>query len=124
MKRMPLRWCALLLLSAAAWAETRPHYGGTLRVEVRDAMEMPDPPQSEFRLGELNTGFAITLWEAGRRAGCAARESAPGGRPFLDSVEVQLGRTPREQALDLELGKADIVELAPAEIRRITSPRR
>ena len=35
-----------------------------------------------------------------------------GGRPFLDSVEVQLGRAARERMIDLEVGKADLVELA------------
>ena len=48
----------------------------------------------------------------------------PGGRPFLDTVDVQLGRSLREQAIDLELGKADVVEIAPSEVRRITPPRR
>jgi peptide/nickel transport system substrate-binding protein len=123
---MSLRWVALLSLAAAAvaQAETRPHYGGTLRVEVREAAETPDPPETGPRLAQLKPAFAITRWEAGLRAVYSADENAPGGRPFLDSVEVQLGRGLRDQVLDLELGKADVVEVAPSEVRRITAPRR
>ncbi len=123
---MLLRWVALLSLAAAALAqaETRPHYGGTLRVEVREAAETPDPPDTGPRFAQLKPAFAITRWEAGLRAVYSADENAPGGRPFLDTVEVQLGRGLRDQVLDLELGKADVVEVAPSEVRRITAPRR
>ena len=123
---MRLRWFALLSLAAAAaaTAETRPHYGGTLRVEVREAIETPDPPQEGPRLAQLNSAFSISRWEAGQRAVYTADENAAGGRPFLDTVDVQLGRSLREQAIDLELGKADVVEIAPSEVRRITPPRR
>lgn len=40
------------------------------------------------------------------------------GRPFLDSVEILLGRPLREQWIDLELGRADLVEIAPSGVRR------
>jgi peptide/nickel transport system substrate-binding protein len=122
---MWLRWFALLSLAAAAGApaETRPHYGGTLRVEIREAIETPDPPQDGFRFAPLNSAFSVSRWDAGQRAVYSADENAAGGRPFLDTVEVQLGRSLREQAIDLELGKADVVEIAPSEVRRITAPR-
>ncbi len=93
-------------------AATRPRYGGTLRVEVRQAPQTPDPPAF------LSEGFNITRWEAGHRAVYDADESAPGGRPFLDTVEITLGRTLRDQSIDFELGKADVVELGPSELRR------
>src|SRR5262249_20137074 len=41
-----------------------------------------------------------------------------GGRPYVDRVEIQTRRLQREQALDFELGKADVVELPLAEVRR------
>jgi peptide/nickel transport system substrate-binding protein len=101
-----------LLLAAGAGAATRPRYGGNLRVETSQAQETPDPP------AYLTTGFTINRWEAGRLAVYSADESAAGGRPFLDSVEIVLGRPLREQSIDLELGKADVVELGPNELRR------
>jgi ABC-type transport system substrate-binding protein len=108
----------LLLCGAVASAATRPRYGGTLRVEVREAVESLDPPQTGH-LGELSGCFTPARWEAGRRAVYTANDAAPGGRPFLDAIEIEMGRPPRERALTLELGKTDMVEAAPAELRRI-----
>jgi peptide/nickel transport system substrate-binding protein len=102
----------LLLLALTLTAATRPRYGGALRVQIRQSPETPDPPTF------LTTGFTITRWEAGRSAVYEADESAPGGRPFLDSVEISLGRPLRDQSIDLELGKADVVELGPNELLR------
>jgi Bacterial extracellular solute-binding proteins, family 5 Middle len=108
----------LLLLALTAFPATRPHYGGALRVEIRESIETADPPQSGYNLSELNRAFSITQWQAGGRAVYTADENAPGGRPFLDTVDIQMGRPLREQGFDLELGKADIVQLDPAEARR------
>jgi ABC-type oligopeptide transport system substrate-binding subunit len=80
-------------------------------------METPDPPQTGF-LAEPARAFRIERWEPGRRAVWAADDNAAGGRPFLDGIEINLARPLREQALDLELGKADLVEVGPNEARR------
>lgn len=70
----------------------------------------------------VGTGpFRIAEWEAGRRARFTANEEYWGGRPFLDSVNLEMGRSPRDQLLDLELDKADFVELPPQETRRTSS---
>jgi ABC-type transport system substrate-binding protein len=69
-------------------------------------------------------GFVLTSWEAGRRAVFTADDNAPGGRPFLDTLEIQMARPVRDQSVDLELGKADIVELGPNELRRQVPGRR
>jgi ABC-type transport system substrate-binding protein len=107
-----LRVALLGILAATAGAATRPQYGGTLRVEVRQSGETPDPPPF------LTQGFTIVRWEAGRRAVYEADENAQGGRPYLDGVEITLGRSLKDQSNDLELGRADVVELGPAELRR------
>ena len=111
-------------LGAGATAATRPHYGGTLRVEIREDIETADPPETGHGLADLAAAFGIERWEAGRLAVYSAAENAAGGRPYLDSVEIQLGRPLREQAIDLELGKADVVELSPNEVRRPGGNRR
>jgi MarR-like DNA-binding transcriptional regulator SgrR of sgrS sRNA len=41
-----------------------------------------------------------------------------GGRPFLDSIEVDFGKNDREQLTALDLDKADIAEIAPENLRR------
>jgi hypothetical protein len=110
---------ALVALTAAtAAAATRPHYGGALRVEIRQTFETPDPPASGFGMPGLARAFLITHWEAGRRAVYAADENAAGGRPFADTVEIEMARPLRDQSIDLELGKTDVVELGPSELRR------
>jgi peptide/nickel transport system substrate-binding protein len=117
-------WFAVLSLSLAASAATRPHYGGVLRVEVRESIETADPPQAGPGMADLAGAFSISRWEGGRLAVYSANENAPGGRPFSDSVEIQMARPLRDQAIDLELGKADIVELGPNELRRAAAGRR
>ncbi|MGH8246530.1 MAG: ABC transporter substrate-binding protein, partial [Gammaproteobacteria bacterium] len=62
--------------------------------------------------------FRIDQWAPGRRAILRANDEYWAGRPFLDTVAVEMGRTPREQLLDLELGKTDFVEILPSEVRR------
>jgi hypothetical protein len=114
-----LRGVAIVLaVVLAADAATRPHYGGTLRVQVRQSIETADPPQSGPGMADLAGAFTITRWEGGRMAVYSAHDDAPSGRPFVDSVEVQMGRSWRDQAFDLEGGKADVVELGPMETRR------
>jgi ABC-type oligopeptide transport system substrate-binding subunit len=93
-------------------------------VEVRQEVETPDPPTTGRGIADLIGAFGITRWEAGRRAVFEANDSAPGGRPFLDGIEVTMGRPLRDQSIDLELGKADVVELGPAEIRRQAAGRK
>ena len=87
-------------------------------MEVRQNPETPDPPPL------VGAGFTIARWEAGRRAVYEADENASGGRPFVDSIEILMGRALRDQTSNLELGKADIVELGPAEMRRQMAGRR
>jgi len=115
---MFLRWLAILSAAAVAVAATRPPYGGTLRVEIEALVETADPPQIGPGMGDLNGAFSVTRWEGGRTAVYSANENAPGGRPFLDSVEIQMGRPLRDQAIDVELKQADVVELGPNEARR------
>lgn len=111
------QWACAALALVALTAATRPHYGGTLRVEMRES-----PPSPE--VFGVPKGFLLTTWEAGRRAVFTADENAPGGRPFLDAVEIQMARSARDQSLDLELHKADVVQLSPAELRRQIAGRR
>jgi peptide/nickel transport system substrate-binding protein len=47
-----------------------------------------------------------------------ANEGAWSGRPFVDLVEVTLGEPPLRQLLDLQVGKADIAEIAPDLVRK------
>src|SRR5215469_3600789 len=46
-----------------------------------------------------------------------ANEEAWAGRPFVDTVEVTLGAPGLRQILDLQVGRADLVEIAPDLVR-------
>jgi MarR-like DNA-binding transcriptional regulator SgrR of sgrS sRNA len=47
-----------------------------------------------------------------------ANEGAWSGRPFVDFVEVTLGEPPLRQLLDLQVGRAEIAEIAPDLVRK------
>jgi hypothetical protein len=47
-----------------------------------------------------------------------ANEETWSGRPFVDAIDVTLGVPPLRQLFDLQLGKADLVELSPDLVRR------
>ena len=62
----------------------------------------------------LGTGpFTVSQWDPSRKLVLAAREDYWGGRPFLDSIEIELGRSLRDQMITFDLGKEQIVDVAP-----------
>ena len=67
----------------------------------------------------LGTGpFRVAEFQPGKLVKLTAHESYWGGRAFLDAVEVRMARSYAEQALDLELGQVDVVELPVTGVRR------
>ncbi len=59
--------------------------------------------------------FVLSEFEPGKRAVFTAFERCWAGRPYLDSIEVAMGQDFRDQALALQLGRADVVEIADNE---------
>jgi ABC-type transport system substrate-binding protein len=47
-----------------------------------------------------------------------AKEDCWAGRPFVDAIELTLGLPALRRLLDLQLGKADLIEIAPELVRR------
>ena len=67
----------------------------------------------------IGTGpFLVTQWDPGKKLVVAARDDYWGGRPFLDSIEIELGRTFREQMVAFELGRAQVIEVAQEQAQR------
>ena len=62
--------------------------------------------------------FAISHWDPGKKLELSARDDYWRGRAFVDSIEIEMGRNFREQVIDLDLGKADVVEAAPEQAHR------
>jgi hypothetical protein len=127
-----------VLLALPAWT-ARPRYGGTLHLEIAEAMNSIDPATASTldpssvrdQLASLlyshnatssiaapSGPFRMLEWEAGKQATLVANDQSAGGRPFVDSIEVQMGRSAKDRLLDLELGKADLAELPAEDARR------
>jgi peptide/nickel transport system substrate-binding protein len=67
----------------------------------------------------LGTGpFAIQEWVPGKKLTLAVNNGYWNGRPFLDSIEIEMGKGFREQMLALDLNRADLIEVAPEQARR------
>jgi len=133
---------ALAAVAAPLRPARRPRYGGTLRVEMGAIVHSLDPsvaaanPEEADAKYELDAllydrrsedgmfvgaagsgAFRLSAWEAGKSAVFAANEDYRAGRPFVDSIEIQMGRSTHDRLLDLELNKADFAQI-PAELAR------
>jgi peptide/nickel transport system substrate-binding protein len=70
----------------------------------------------------IGTGpFHITSWQPGKKLSLAADEGYWGGRAFVDAIEIEFGRPARDQLIALDLGKADIAEVAVEPSRRVAT---
>lgn len=72
------------------------------------------------RRGEqlLGTGpFIVNQWEPRRRLALVAREDYRGGRVFLDAIELEMNKSLREQNISFDLGRTDVIEIAPEQAR-------
>ena len=68
----------------------------------------------------IGTGpFRIAHWDSKKAVTLEAHEAYWGGRPYLDRVEIRMGRSQRDQAVDLELARADAIELPLTDVRRL-----
>jgi peptide/nickel transport system substrate-binding protein len=59
-------------------------------------------------------------WRPGKKLTLVAEENCWRGRPYLDAVEIEMGKGFRDQMTALELGKADLVEVAPEQMHRVS----
>jgi peptide/nickel transport system substrate-binding protein len=76
--------------------------------------------------GKLNgTGpFRVKDWQAGTKLVAVANEDYWGGRPYVDSIQFEFGKTPRDQLLALELGRVQVAEIAPEQAHRVAMENR
>jgi peptide/nickel transport system substrate-binding protein len=65
--------------------------------------------------------FVINRWDPGKKLTLTARDDYWGGRAFVDAIEIEMGKSFREQMIALDLGKADGIEVAPDQSRHAVS---
>jgi MarR-like DNA-binding transcriptional regulator SgrR of sgrS sRNA len=68
--------------------------------------------------------FVVAQWDSGKHATLAANDQYWAGRAFLDSIQIDFGKNDRDQMLALDLGKAEVVEVAPENIHRLRAENR
>lgn len=64
--------------------------------------------------------FYVSDWQSGKKLTLAAEENYWRGRPYLDGIEVEMGKSYRDQMTGLELGRADLVEVAAEQAHRVS----
>jgi ABC-type transport system substrate-binding protein len=144
LRRLAATSLAIVLLLAVLPARSarRPRYGGTLRVEIGTAVPSVDPDaptitpeQTSTKIqidsliyesrdqdgtfnGDSGSGpFKILSWQPGKQLTLQANEKFGNGRPFVDSIEITMGRAFHDRLLDLELSKTDFTEIPAQEAR-------
>src|SRR5690348_1181530 len=144
-RRLAVSSAALAIVALAAdpaRPARRPHYGGTLRVEIGASVTSIDPAAQAASPGEAaakrqiesliyesgssagsadsvagSGPFRISEWEPGKQLTLVANDDYPGGRPFVDAIEIDMGRSVHDRLTDLEVGRTDFAEI-PAEDAR------
>jgi len=62
--------------------------------------------------------FAVSQWDPGKKLLLAARDDYWDGRAFLDTIDIAMGKSLREQLISFDLGKAQVIEIAPEQAHR------
>jgi ABC-type transport system substrate-binding protein len=62
--------------------------------------------------------FTVTQWDPGKRLALTAKEDYWRGRPFVNSVDVELGKNSRDQRIEFDLGKLDLIDVAPEQAKQ------
>jgi peptide/nickel transport system substrate-binding protein len=137
---------AIAIASLAAKPARHPRYGATLHVEIGASVTSIDPAAAaatpdesaakreiesliyEKRnvdgsvVGVAGSGpFRISEWEPGKHLALAANDDFSGGRPFVDAIEIDMGRSERDRLVDLEVGRADLSEIPAEDARQAAS---
>jgi len=82
--------------------------------------ELALPRNAIVRRGEklLGTGpFVVSQWEPRHRLTLVARDDYRNGRVFLDAIELEMNKSLREQNIAFDLGRTDVIEIAPEQAR-------
>jgi ABC-type transport system substrate-binding protein len=62
--------------------------------------------------------FAVSQWNPGKKLSLAGRDDYWGGRAFLDAIDIEMGKSFREQMISFDLGKAQVIEISAEQAHR------
>lgn len=116
---------ASLRTSNPAWNVSSNGTSIVIEQEVGDPEFLAELALSRNAIAKRDTGivlgtgpFHVVDWQAGKKLTVAANEEYWRGRPFLDEIEIEMGRSYRDQMTAFELHKADLIEVAPEQTHR------
>jgi ABC-type transport system substrate-binding protein len=131
---------SVALAALPAFTARRPRYGGTLVIDIGAGVKSADPTVAASNPGEAQAKqwideliyarrnpdgtfagagpFRIQSWTPDQQAVLAANEQFSGSRPFLDAIQIQMGRALKDRLIDLDIGKADLAVIPSDEARR------
>src|SRR5580658_8900619 len=67
--------------------------------------------------------FVVSQWDFGKKLSLSARDDYWGGRAFLDSIEIDMGKNFREQAIAFDMGQSQLIEVPPDQTHHATETR-
>lgn len=130
---------SVALAALPAFTARLPRYGGTLVMDIGASVNSTDP--SVVPANSDNTAakeqidgliyaqrnadgtfagagpFLVQSFTPGHEALLVANEQFEGARPFLDAIQIEMGRPLQDRLIDLQIGKADLAEI-PADQAR------
>lgn len=131
---------SVALATVPAFTARLPRYGGTLVMDIGAAVNSTDPGVAPANSGAADAKeqidgliyahrnadgtfadpgpFRIQSFTPAHEAVLAANEQFEGGRPFLDAIQIEMGRPVQDRLIDLGLGKADLAEIPADQARR------
>jgi Bacterial extracellular solute-binding proteins, family 5 Middle len=100
-----------------------------MNLEEQDSTDKINPSANEDKnprrrwILEFNTKlFRVEEWEPGKYAKLIPNLESVEGTPYVDAIEIQIGRTAHDRLIGLELGKSDLAPLT-AEMARQAADR-
>jgi peptide/nickel transport system substrate-binding protein len=64
--------------------------------------------------------FRVVDWQPGKRLSLDANEDYWRGRPFLDSIDIELDKNFHDQMMAFRSGKLDLIEVAPEQVQTLS----
>jgi ABC-type transport system substrate-binding protein len=67
--------------------------------------------------------FVVSQWDPGKKLVVTARDDYWGTRPFLDSVEIEMGKSFRDETIAYDLGQSQLIEVPVEQTQHATQAR-
>lgn len=112
------------------WKVTSTDTSVTIQLDAPSAYLPAELALSRNRIVKIESGktigtgpFVVVQWEVGKKLVLGAREDYWAGRPFLDSIEIEMGKNFREQTIAYDLGQSQLIEIPPDQAHHATETR-